>query len=175
MMVAAIRQDRMAACVRDVLKIRVRTPNIWSAQAFHTFPSIPSGPVAWCGFTAFRIPLTSVVDFILVNDLAGCKVYPTQQVMLVPITKSLSDVLVKEHPGVFGICTFTRAQAMKGGDVVELSESLFATVFSKDKQPSVIAREHQSGEVVAAVPFPHDINLTRTMTPIFSYSSLTPP
>lgn len=49
--------------------------------------------------------------------------------------------------------------------MVELSESLFATVFSEDKLPLVIAREHQPGEVVAAVPFPHDINLTRTMTP----------
>lgn len=113
MMVAAFRQDRMAACVRDVLKIRVRTPNSWSAQAFHIFPSIPSGPVAWCGFTAFRTPLTSVVDFILVNDLAGGKMYPTPEVVMVPIGESLSDVLVKEHPGVFGICAFTQARVVR--------------------------------------------------------------
>ncbi|TWW57385.1 Kelch-like protein 30 [Takifugu flavidus] len=34
---------------------------------------------------AFRTPLTSVVDFILVNDLAGGKMYPTPEVVMVPI------------------------------------------------------------------------------------------
>lgn len=70
--------------------------------------------------------------------------YPTPEVVRVPITESLSYVLVKEHPAVFGVFAPTWAQALKGGDAVKLS--LFASAFSEDKFPSVTARkEHQPG------------------------------
>lgn len=46
------------------------------------------------------------VDFIMGNDLAGGEVYPTPEVVTVPIVEPLSDDLVKEHPGVFCACFY---------------------------------------------------------------------
>lgn len=41
------------------------------------------------------------VDFIMGNDLAGGKVYPTLEVVTVPLIESLSDDLVKKTSRCF--------------------------------------------------------------------------
>src|SRR4029434_10809655 len=47
MMVADFRQGGMVARVRERLKILVKTPASWLAQALSTFPDTPSGPAAF--------------------------------------------------------------------------------------------------------------------------------
>lgn len=58
MMVADFRQEGTVACDRDWLNILVRTPESWYAQALSTFPSTPSGPGAFLGFTVASAHLT---------------------------------------------------------------------------------------------------------------------
>ncbi|KAK0136879.1 hypothetical protein N1851_026962 [Merluccius polli] len=75
------------------------------------------------------------VSFIMGNDIAGGKVYPTPEVVDIPIPTSGSDILAREHPDMFRVSVLTRAQARKQGQGVDLSDSLFASVFAEDKLP----------------------------------------
>ena len=70
------------------------------------------------------------VDFIMGNDIAGGKLYPTPEVVSVPIDDSEPDDLVNHHPDVFKVSVLTRAQARKQAQEVELSDSLFSSVLS---------------------------------------------
>ncbi|CAL8349580.1 unnamed protein product [Boreogadus saida] len=59
MMVEDFRHAGMMACVRERLKIVVKTCESWSAQPLSTFPGIPSGPAAFLGLTPLSTRLTS--------------------------------------------------------------------------------------------------------------------
>ncbi|OON92878.1 MAG: hypothetical protein ATN33_00590 [Epulopiscium sp. Nele67-Bin001] len=59
MMVEAFRQVGTVACDRERLKSLVRIPVSWSAHVFITAPGMLSGPVAFLGFTAVSVFLTS--------------------------------------------------------------------------------------------------------------------
>lgn len=54
---------------------------------------------------------------VLLND----KVYPTPEVVNVPISESVHDHLAKLHPSVFPTCVLTWAQAKKHAPDVDLS------------------------------------------------------
>ena len=58
MIIADFQQDGMVARDREILKILVRIPVSWSAQALSTFPGTPSGPAAFLGFTFLSVLLT---------------------------------------------------------------------------------------------------------------------
>lgn len=75
------------------------------------------------------------VDFIMGNDIAGGKVYPSPEVVSQPIPGSDNDELAKKHPEVFSVSVLTRAQAKKlaQGSDVDLYDSVLAPVFSEDK------------------------------------------
>jgi len=66
------------------------------------------------------------VTFLLGNDIAGGKVMPVLEVL--EHTEILRpDVLAQKFPEVFSVCAVTRAQACSLGEVVDLSETMFAT------------------------------------------------
>lgn len=74
------------------------------------------------------------VDFIMGNDIAGGKVYPSPEVVEVP--SSVHDDLAERHPEVFTASVLTtRAKARKQAQDVDLSDSLFASVLSEEKLP----------------------------------------
>lgn len=66
------------------------------------------------------------VTFLLGNDIAGGRVMPVLEVLERPKI-ILPDVLAQEFPEVFSVCAVTRAQARRLGEVVDLSETMFAT------------------------------------------------
>jgi len=72
------------------------------------------------------------VDFILGNDLAGGKILPVLEVVEKPDAFSQLDVS-HTYPEVFPACAVTRAQSRKVGDMVDLSDSVFITLFSGDE------------------------------------------
>uniref|UniRef100_A0AAV2JIP7 Uncharacterized protein n=1 Tax=Knipowitschia caucasica TaxID=637954 RepID=A0AAV2JIP7_KNICA len=51
------------------------------------------------------------VEFIMGNDLAGGKVYPSPEVVTRPILSSDVDELAEKHPDVFSVSVLTRAQS----------------------------------------------------------------
>ena len=57
-MMADFQQDGTMAWVREMLKISVRIPISWSAQALSTFPGTQSGPAAFLWFTSLSTLLT---------------------------------------------------------------------------------------------------------------------
>lgn len=59
MMVADFTQGGMMADVNERLKIFVKTPASWSAQALSTLPDTPSGPAAFLVYTFLSTSLTS--------------------------------------------------------------------------------------------------------------------
>lgn len=77
------------------------------------------------------------IDFIMGNDIAGGKVYPAPEVVVVPISESGHDDLAQRHPDVFTVSVLTRAQASKQAQVVDLSDLLFASALSEDRLPPV--------------------------------------
>lgn len=87
------------------------------------------------------------VDFILGNDIAGGKVFPDPEVVDTPIPEVESDELVQKHPGVFSVSVLTRAQACKQTQGVDLSDSLFPSVFREDQLPSSGGAENRPTQV----------------------------
>lgn len=83
--------------------------------------------------TAFPI---DGVYFIMGNDIAGGKVYPVSEVVNVSIATYEPDELAQELPVVFSVNALTRAQSRQQTPETDLSDSLFASVLSKDKLPS---------------------------------------
>ena len=75
------------------------------------------------------------VDFIMGNDIAGGKVYPSPEVVDIPIVESRHDDLVQCHPDLFSVSLLTRAQARKQAQDVDLSDSVFASALSEDRLP----------------------------------------
>ncbi|KAK7889547.1 hypothetical protein WMY93_025107 [Mugilogobius chulae] len=77
------------------------------------------------------------VDFIMGNDIAGGKVYPSPEVVSQPID-SEQDELSKQHPEVFSVSVLTRAQTKKLAQEsdVDLCDSVLAPVFLEDLVPS---------------------------------------
>ena len=77
------------------------------------------------------------------NDIAGGKVYPSPEVVDIPIAESKRDHLVQCHPDLFSVSVLTRAQARKQTQDVDLSDSVFASALSEDSFPP--AGETESG------------------------------
>lgn len=93
------------------------------------------------------------IDFIMGNDIAGGKVYPTPEVVDIPIPESENDELAHHHPNVFTSCVLTRAQAKVKAEV-DLSDSLFASILFEENVPpieSVTGSPAEPGRV-SAVP-----------------------
>ncbi|KAK7926200.1 hypothetical protein WMY93_008510 [Mugilogobius chulae] len=86
------------------------------------------------------------VDFIMGNDIAGGKVYPSPEVVSQPIPDSEQDELSKQHPEVFSVSVLTRAQAKKLAQEsdVDLCDSVLAPVFLEDRAPSSGHRENSA-------------------------------
>lgn len=76
------------------------------------------------------------VDFIMGNDIAGGKVYPTPEVTKTPDPSPLPDVLNRQHPDVFPVGVLTRSQAHRQGEVVDLSGSVVGSMLEMDVMPS---------------------------------------
>ncbi|CAI5677731.1 unnamed protein product [Oreochromis niloticus] len=76
------------------------------------------------------------VDFIMGNDIAGGKVYPTPEVTKTPGPSPLSDALSQQHPDVFPVGVLTRSHARRQEEVVDLSESVVGSILEKDVMPS---------------------------------------
>ncbi|XP_039902083.1 uncharacterized protein LOC120742707 [Simochromis diagramma] len=76
------------------------------------------------------------VDFIMGNDIAGGKVYPTPEVTKTPDPSPLPDVLNRQHPDVFPVGVLTRSQAHRRGEVVDLSGSVVGSMLEMDVMPS---------------------------------------
>ncbi|CAI5669135.1 unnamed protein product [Oreochromis niloticus] len=76
------------------------------------------------------------VDFIMGNDIAGGKVYPTPEVTKTPGPSPLSDALSRQHPDVFPVGVLTRSHARRQEEVVDLSESVVGSMLEKDVMPS---------------------------------------
>ncbi|CAI5669654.1 unnamed protein product [Oreochromis niloticus] len=76
------------------------------------------------------------VDFIMGNDIAGGKVYPTPEVTKTPGPSPLSDALSRQHPDVFPVGVLTRSHARRQEEVVDLSESVVGSILEKDVMPS---------------------------------------
>uniref|UniRef100_A0A671VWW5 Gypsy retrotransposon integrase-like protein 1 n=1 Tax=Sparus aurata TaxID=8175 RepID=A0A671VWW5_SPAAU len=73
-----------------------------------------------------ELPIAGV-DFILSNDLAGGKVFPSPEVIENPtVNTSVSDPAGPDSLPLFPMCAITRAQARKFGDVVDLSDSFMS-------------------------------------------------
>lgn len=51
------------------------------------------------------------VDFIMGNDIAGGKVYPTPEVTNNPVIEPVLDALSQQHPDVFPVSVLTRSRA----------------------------------------------------------------
>lgn len=75
------------------------------------------------------------IDFIMGNDIPGCKVYQNPEYVSVPLSESDPVELEISHPDVFG------AQARKKDEVI-LVEPLFATALSEDKLPPAFELEN---------------------------------
>jgi len=74
----------------------------------------------------------SGVDFIMGNDIAGGKVYPTPEVTKTPVTGPELDVLGQQHPDVFPESILTRSQAHKKSKDVDLSQSEIGFILGED-------------------------------------------
>ena len=75
------------------------------------------------------------VEFILGNDIAGGKVYPSPEVVYQPIDTS-DDDLGKQHPNVFSVSVLTRAQAKRAQESeVDLCDSVLGPVFQGNCVP----------------------------------------
>ena len=59
------------------------------------------------------------------NDIAGGKVYPSPEVVDIPIAEPRHDDLIEGHPDLFSVSVLTRAQARKQAQDVDLSDSVF--------------------------------------------------
>lgn len=88
----------------------------------------------------------SGVDFILGNDLAGGKVFPVLEVFDNPVLDQ-ADELSEMFPEIFPVCAVTRAQARQK-DVVDLSTSFIAPVFTNDALPSVEGKADEKSSPV---------------------------
>jgi len=82
-----------------------------------------------------RIPISGV-SFILGNDLAGGKMFPSPEVVDIPVSAAPAPP-ASSVPNVFPVCAITRAQARKLGDAVDLSESFMATLDESELSRSV--------------------------------------
>ncbi|CAI5660699.1 unnamed protein product [Oreochromis niloticus] len=72
------------------------------------------------------------VDFIMGNDIAGGKVYPTPEVTKTPDPSPLSDTLGRQYPDVFPVAVLTWSHAHRQEEVVDLSESVVGSILEKD-------------------------------------------
>ncbi|CAI5656311.1 unnamed protein product [Oreochromis niloticus] len=75
------------------------------------------------------------VDFIMGDDTAGGKVYPTPEVTKTPDLRPLSDALSQQHPDVFPVGVLTQSHAHRQGEAVDLSESVVGSILEKDVMP----------------------------------------
>ncbi|CAI5660942.1 unnamed protein product [Oreochromis niloticus] len=75
------------------------------------------------------------VDFIMGNDIAGGRVYPTPEVTNNPVIEPLFDALSQQHPDVFPVSVLTRSRAQQQGGGVDLSESVIGSILEKDVMP----------------------------------------
>uniref|UniRef100_A0A671UCI0 Gypsy retrotransposon integrase-like protein 1 n=1 Tax=Sparus aurata TaxID=8175 RepID=A0A671UCI0_SPAAU len=82
------------------------------------------------------------VDFIMGNDIAGGKVYPSPEVVDNPMAESRHDDLVQCHPDVFSVSVLTRGQARKQAQDVDLSDSVFASALSENRLPPMGDKEN---------------------------------
>lgn len=126
--------------------------NIVSAplHSIHVQSKLASGffPVA----VQSRFP-TDGVDFIVGNDIAGGKVYPGPEVVDTPILEAEPDELVQKQPEVFLVSVLTRAQARKQAQGMDISDSLFPSVFREDRLPSSGEADNSLAKVpVSAAP-----------------------
>uniref|UniRef100_A0AAV2K407 Uncharacterized protein n=1 Tax=Knipowitschia caucasica TaxID=637954 RepID=A0AAV2K407_KNICA len=62
------------------------------------------------------------VEFIMGNDLAGGKVYPSPEVVTRPILSSDVDELAEKHPDVFSVSVLTRAQSKMAREQMDCSQ-----------------------------------------------------
>ena len=92
------------------------------------------------------------VDFIMGNDIAGGKVFPVPEVVNVPISGMENDDLAKSHPDIFSVSVLTRAQVRDCSLDVDLSDTLFASVVSEDRLPSVGASVNRPLKEAESVP-----------------------
>lgn len=83
------------------------------------------------------------VTFVLGNDLAGGKVMPVLEVLDKPDELCGNDELSNTYPDVFPTCVITRAQSQKAGNVVTLSDSFIALIFTPDMHLTVVNDEKQ--------------------------------
>ncbi|CAI5682996.1 unnamed protein product [Oreochromis niloticus] len=75
------------------------------------------------------------VDFIMGNDIAGGKVYPTPEVTNNPVIEPVLDALSQQHPDVFPVSVLTRSRAQQQGGGVDLSDSVIGSILEKDVMP----------------------------------------
>lgn len=75
------------------------------------------------------------VDFIMGNSIAGGRVYPVPEAVNVPIMVSEPDVVAQNLPD-FSISVMTKTQSCQQAHKLDLSDSLLASVLSKNKLPS---------------------------------------
>ena len=95
-----------SAIVRDIGMECVLAPMHW----VHVRSSLATGFFS----VAVRACLPEEgIDFIMGNDLAGGKVYPTPEVVSMPIPDFELNNATKESPHAFGVSVLTRAQARK--------------------------------------------------------------
>lgn len=72
------------------------------------------------------------IEVIIGNDIAGGKVFPVPRVVSNPIPESEQDGLGKIHPHIFVASVTTRLQSRKKTQEINLSDSLFASIFSEE-------------------------------------------
>lgn len=96
----------------SVIRVPVHAVNLSSP--------LVSGPVQ-VGVRA-QLPVSGV-DFILGNDLAGKRVFPSPEVIENPTASECDFSAASTMPSVFPACAVTRAQARRLGDVVDISDS----------------------------------------------------
>ena len=116
-----------------------------------------------------RFPIDGI-SFILGNDLAGGKVFPLPEVINGPISvasvccpASVSSAV--SVPNLFPVCAFTRAQARKLGENVDVGESFMATL--DEGEPSSVSPATECEKVNCVNPselFPADKDLSLNVT-----------
>ncbi|GAA6097400.1 uncharacterized protein LOC110439519 [Tachysurus ichikawai] len=122
----------------DVSKHIALVPHFREAEvdsyfnAFERFPPL-----------AKRCLVSLGVTFVLGNDLAGGKVMPVLEVLDKPDELCGNDELSNTYPDVFPTCVITRAQSQKAGNVVTLSDSFIALIFTPDMHLTVVNDEKQ--------------------------------
>ncbi|KAG7464302.1 Retrovirus-related Pol poly from transposon 297 [Solea senegalensis] len=87
------------------------------------------------------------VGFIMGNDIAGGKVYPSPEVVDNPVAESRHDDLVQCHPDIFSVSVLTRGQARKQAQDIDLSDSVFASAVSEDRLPPTRETGNWAGDL----------------------------